>query len=201
METPCKLVAPQCGCPAGEQCTLSGADRVCGPVGSTPADAACTDDTCEPGTYCVNTADPINTCAKFCATDADCEAPGGLCLYTLNDSMGMPIPDVKLCSPNCDPATNTGCAAGTACNLAQETMGQMRILSVCSLAGVGTYSSPCTDNTDCSPTFGCIGEDAQMNTVCLEYCRVGLNDCAAGFTCNGFPMPILLGSVEYGACI
>jgi hypothetical protein len=113
--------------------------------------------------------------------------------------MGMPIPDVKLCSTNCEPATNVGCPSGTACNLAQETEGQMRILTLCSVAGAGTTGDTCLDNTDCAPNYGCLGDAGGGNLVCLEYCRVGALDCPAG-NCIPFSTPVLLGSVEYGTC-
>lgn len=201
-EDPCKLVAPQCGCAEGEQCTLAGLDgsRECKSEGTTPVGAVCTSESCEAGSICVNAAPPVSTCMKFCASDADCEAPGGLCLITVSDGAGGDVPGMTLCTDNCDPATNTGCAQGTECQIGQEQDGLQRFLTICSSVGTGTYSDPCTDNSDCAPTYACTG-DLGGQTVCLQWCKVAQGICSGGLTCSPFSPALLIGSIEYGACI
>lgn len=201
-EDPCKLVAPQCGCPAGEQCTLADLDgsRTCKVEGTTAVGGVCTTETCEAGSICVSVAPPVSTCSKFCASDADCEAPGGLCLITLNDGVGGEVPNLTLCTDNCDPTTNAGCAQGTECQIGLENGGLERFLTLCSSVGPGVYSDPCTDNTDCAPTYACTG-DLGGGPVCLQWCKVGQGGCLNGLICSPFDPILEIGSVEYGACI
>lgn len=207
-EQPCKLVEPQCGCPAGEQCTLTAVDgtRGCVAAGTSPQGAVCTGDECAPGHICLGTTPTISTCLKFCDTDAECEAPGGICYFEINDGSGGTIPDVTLCTDNCDPASNTGCASGTACQLAQVPPEQQGgppgpLFTLCGETGTGVHTSACTDNGDCAPTFACTGE-LNMQTVCLKWCKVGqAGNCPTGQTCSQFDPALLLGSTEYGACL
>jgi len=198
-ESPCKLVQPQCGCAAGQACAIDGSPqgtRICVAAGSTPIGGTCTGNECVPGSLCVKTTDTISTCMKYCSTDSNCTAPGGLCIITLNDGSSGQIPGVTLCTENCDPSTNTGCpVAGTACGLAQESMGQMRLLTRCGGSGVGTQGASCVDDTDCAPTFGCFNAGT---TQCLKYCKVGGAACPGGATCTSLGM---IGNTTYGACL
>jgi hypothetical protein len=158
---------------------------------------------CSPGTVCVNVSSTVATCDKFCSTDADCTAPGGLCLVQLDDGSGMAIPGVTLCTANCNPITNAGCpVAGTACQLLQETMGAMSFLTDCEGAGTGTHNTPCDPTmNNCAPKFGCFntGTAQNPNNVCLKYCNA-----ANPFSCPGLQtcidIGVNLGGVEYGAC-
>lgn len=199
-ESPCKLVQPQCGCAAGQACNIDGSPqgtRICVTAGSTPIGNACTmNDECVPGSLCVKTGDTISTCMKYCSTDSNCTSPGGLCLITLNDGSSGQIPGVTLCTENCDPSTNVGCpVAGTSCQLAQEPMGQMRLLTRCGAAGFGTQGAACTDDGDCAATFGCFNAGT---TQCLKYCKVGGAACPGGLTCSSLGM---IGNTTYGACL
>lgn len=198
-ESPCKLVQPQCGCAAGQACTIDGSPqgtRVCVAAGSTPIGGSCTSDECVPGSLCVKTTDTISTCMKYCAMDSNCTSPGGLCIISLNDGSSGQIPGVTLCTENCDPTTNSGCpVAGTSCGLAQESMGQMRLLTRCGGAGSGTQGSFCSTDADCAPTFGCFNAGT---TQCLKYCKVGGVACPGGATCTSLGM---IGNTTYGACL
>jgi hypothetical protein len=198
LETPCKLVNPQCGCAAGEMCQIDGTTsgaKECVAAGNVAIGAACTGADCSPGSICVNTTPVIDTCVKYCNTDTDCTAPGGLCLITLNDGSSGNIPGVTLCTENCDPATNIGCpVAGTGCQMAQESMGQMRLLTRCTEAGSGTQGASCTDNGDCATTYGCFNAGT---TQCLKYCKVGGAACPGGLICSSLGT---IGSTEYGVC-
>ena len=141
---------------------------------------------------------------KFCDVDAECQAPGGLCLLTLNDGMGGSIQDVTICTENCNPAKNTGCpVAGTACQLLSENGGQMRFLTRCGDTGVAMQNAPCASSDDCAPKFGCFNTDpADPNAnACFKWCEVnGVQACPAGTVCNALDTPILVGNDEYGVC-
>ncbi|NOY92383.1 MAG: hypothetical protein GXP55_14410, partial [Deltaproteobacteria bacterium] len=53
-ESPCRLVAPQCGCAAGEGCYISSGSRVCATAGTTAIAELCNTVQCVPGAICVN---------------------------------------------------------------------------------------------------------------------------------------------------
>jgi hypothetical protein len=205
-DDPCKVTSPQCGCPDGEQCGIDGAAVGCVPEGNVAVGQQCglAGADCAPGAVCVQTAKAASTCVKFCDSDADCQAPGGLCIFTLNDGMGGSIPGVTLCTENCNPAKNIGCpVAGTQCQLLIENGGQMRFLTHCGNAGAGTQGSGCTSSDDCAPTFGCFNTDpADPNAnACFKWCMVaGVQNCPAGTACNGLQTPIMVGNDEYGVC-
>lgn len=199
-ESPCKLVAPQCGCAAGEGCTLDNTGaRVCQTAGGVAPGGNCSSDDCAPGGICLGTTPTTPTCGKFCATDAQCAAPGGLCVVGLNDGSGNPIPGVMLCSENCNPTTNSGCVAGTGCTFGQEEAGQMRFFTLCRGIGSGTQGAACTVNADCAATYGCINTGTKQ---CMKYCTVG-STCAGGAACSPISIngvDIDIGGVQYGIC-
>jgi hypothetical protein len=199
-EEPCKLVAPQCGCPADQQCVIGATSpdnpggRACSTGGTTPPGEPCANNAdCQAGSMCVNTG--VNLCMEFCADDAACNAPGGQCLITLVDSAMQTIPDAVLCSLNCDPITNTGCSAG-GCALGQEEV-SMELFTLCQGAGAGTQGSVCADNGDCAGGYGC------FDLECLKYCGVNpaKGSCTGGTLCSPFTTPVILGAQEYGVCI
>jgi len=199
-DSPCKLTAPQCGCPANEQCTIAGFARTCGPVGTIAGGQACTGgSSCVPGSLCVG-GGSVGVCAVFCATDADCAATGGICALGLNDGQGGTIPNALLCSSNCNLTTSAGCPAGTGCQLGQEQGGQMRWDAFCSSAGTLTKDQPCDPSVGqfCAPSFGCFSTN-----TCLQYCNVG-GPCPAGQTCSPLQdqnfNPIILQGNEIGVC-
>ena len=202
-EDPCKLTIPQCGCAAGEQCSLDAAGRACIPAGNTANGQECVGAECGPGLLCIKTAANVSTCGKFCDVDSDCVAPGGLCIIGLNDGAGNPIPGVTMCTENCDPTTNIGCpAAGTACEVAQESAGQMRFLTHCTASGAGQQGAICVTGADCAPKFSCFNTNNPAAVKCLKNCKASApNGCPAGTTCLFFMTPELVGNEEYGACL
>jgi hypothetical protein len=202
-EDPCKLTIPQCGCAAGEQCSVDASGRTCIPTGNVASGQVCAGPDCGPGLLCVNTSASVSTCAKFCATDADCTAPGGLCIIGLNDGNGNPIPNVIMCTENCDPTTSIGCpAAGTSCQVAQEASGQMRFLTHCTGAGAGQQNANCVTEADCAPKFGCFNTTNPTATKCLKNCKKSApNGCPLGTMCMFFMTPEIVGGEEYGACL
>lgn len=197
-ENPCKLVAPQCGCAGGEMCTIDGmGGRLCIAAGSAAIGQACvTSNDCAAGGLCAKTATNISMCAEFCATDATCTSPGGLCTMKLNDGSSGQIPGVTLCSENCDPLTNTGCfVGGSACHIFKESGGLMRHYTNCSGSGTGMQGAACTNDEQCAPTFSCINAGTKK---CLKYCKVGGAACPGGLTCASIGV---IGGTEYGACL
>jgi hypothetical protein len=206
-ESPCKLVTPQCGCAAGEMCALTSAgDRECRPGGDKAIGEECTDlFSCEAGALCAGV--PLSTllvCARYCDTDADCA--GALCLIELNNAQGDPIPDVKICTDNCDPVGSSGCPVGLdlSCQLYQFSDGGMEVFTLCSGAGAGTQGASCADNDDCAPGYACftVGSPPNDTNQCLQWCKPPNGACPAGATgCQSFPTPLMYNGVEYGACL
>jgi hypothetical protein len=204
-EMPCRLVAPQCGCTPGTMCSLdAGGQRLCTQAGSNGETEVCGPAAeCSPGLLCAETTPTLSTCAVFCSADADCSAPGGLCIVSLQNDRGAPIPDAKLCTANCVPTTNRGCnAVGTGCQLARETDGAKRAFSYCTGAGTGEQGAACAAADDCAATFGCfsLGTDP----MCLAYCDVAAPICPSGTTCVAVQIDnedVIVGNEHYGACV
>lgn len=204
VEDPCKLVDPQCGCGVGEQCTLdaSGA-RVCVEAGTVPVGQPCDENAgCAPGGICVGYAGVQTTCAAFCKTDDQCEPPGGLCVLTLDDGTGNPLPDVLLCSENCDLTTSQGCTqTGTSCQLGLNDANVA--FTVCGPSGAGTYQALCADTSECAPGFACL-PTTNNDDRCFAWCRVGASTCDAGLSCVALEItmgvPLTIGSETFGVC-
>jgi hypothetical protein len=139
---------------------------------------------------------------EFCNSDAECAAPGGLCIVTLDDGMGGAIPGATLCTENCDPTTNIGCpVTGTGCGIGQEPGGQMRLLTMCGEVGGGLQGVACTTNADCAATYTCI--NTGQTTECLKWCKIGGAACPGGLTCVEVTIdsvPIEIGNQQYGVC-
>jgi hypothetical protein len=204
-ETPCKLVAPQCGCPDGNKCSVNNqGDLVCAAEGQAALGEECDgSDPCIAGLICVvtkSTAPTVSTCMKFCEEDIQCKMPGGLCVFNLNDGSGNPIEGASLCTQNCDPVTNTGCpVAQTSCQAAQEAMGMMKFFTFCTGAGLGGQGATCTTAQDCQAGFGCF--NVGMESQCLKWCNVQAATCPSGTACQIPDPAITIDTVAYGACI
>jgi hypothetical protein len=203
-EMPCRLVAPQCGCAAGQGCYVDGAGtRSCQMAGTSAEGAACTATaSCTPGNLCVNisAAPPgVNMCKRFCNADSDCVGAGSLCTGTLMGAAG-----VRLCSRACDPVVQTGCPTGSGCGIFVEMAGAMRYLTDCyAPVGSGAQGSPCVDDSTCQRGYACLDPDGPggVGTQCLHYCNVLTGaGCPFGFTCYGFTTPVRIGGNEYGVC-
>ncbi|RZO58222.1 MAG: hypothetical protein EVA89_19740 [Sandaracinaceae bacterium] len=205
-ETPCRLVATQCGCPSGQGCYLNGGTRLCATAGSAGEGASCSGvSSCTPGLICINIssgATAVNQCNRFCDSDADCVGGGSLCTYTLNDGMGGTVPGVRVCSKACDPVARTGCRSGAACHIFRESMGAMRAFLDCAApVGFGTQGASCTDNGDCASGYACAGTPG----TCLRYCdsagTIGTaGGCRSSEACYGFATPLIVAGTEYGVC-
>lgn len=206
-ESPCKLVAPQCGCADGQACSVKATGRYCTAAGDTPIGQACNlASNCMPGALCVKTSGTVSTCMPFCASDGDCQPPGGLCILNLSDGKGGQIPDATICTENCDPVTSTGCpVAGTGCQLGREADGQMRFFTRCTGAGSGKQKASCPNGVDdCAPGYSCFTVDA--TDMCLKFCEVSAPapGCPGGTVCTPIQIDDVnaqIGNVQYGACL
>lgn len=209
VESPCRLVSPQCGCPSGQGCYLDGSlARVCATAGAAAEGATCTGITsCAPGLLCTDisaTTTPTNVCLRFCATDSDCPGAGSLCVIDLRDGSGGTVSGARLCTRSCDPVAQTGCVSGAACSIGQEPSGAMRLLTHCfAPTGSGSQGASCVDDGDCRAGFACIDPDGGgfLRSECMHWCNVATGaGCSGGTVCYGFVTPLLIGSTEYGVC-
>jgi hypothetical protein len=197
---PCKLVSPQCGCDAGDKCTINGTTIACGADGTEAIGAACGASDCSAGGLCLGDAGG-GYCAQFCDEDAEC---GGalVCGVGLNDGSGGTIPDVALCSSNCDPATVAGCPAGLGCVLGREADGLERFFFMCFPAGTGVDGAACTSAASCAPGYGCYNNGTA--DVCLKNCNVNTPACTGIQTCYALndenQLPVNVNGYPMGAC-
>jgi hypothetical protein len=118
---PCSL-APQCGCTAPLTCDIDFTDLMgtaCRAVNvpGTETSTCTTFSECAAGYVCAG-----GHCLKYCANDASCPQPRGLCAIQITDGMGAAIPGAVTCSSNCDP-TNS---AGGACDGARHHLHRLR---------------------------------------------------------------------------
>lgn len=199
-ETPCRLVEPQCGCAAGEACTIDGmGGRLCLASGAVPPGGACDESNlCAPGAACIGYGPGQNTCAAFCNDNGLCELPGGQCVVELAAQ-----PGVLMCSENCDLTTSQGCSlAGMSCQLgitAADTA-----YTLCTPSGTLVEQEVCADNSECAPAYVCLPTTANDNR-CFHWCAVGGAACpVAGDVCTGLEVtmgvPLMIGSTTYGVC-
>lgn len=210
-ESPCKLVSPQCGCGAGQACYMDpDGVRSCATAGSGATRSACTAIAdCQAGNTCIGLSASVGGCHRFCNTDSDCGGqPGALCIIGLEDSSGGALSET-VCTMGCEPASNTGCPAGSWCFLGQESAGAMRDLSHCTAdpVGPGTQGAFCATQDDCAPGHICLDPDGFGNQ-CLHLCRNPSTvsptfnaDCPNTlYDCYSLDPAIALGSTTYGVC-
>lgn len=208
-ESPCKLVAPQCGCPIGQGCYIDGTgSRLCATSGANTEGSACSGlSSCTPGHLCINidgAGGSTAVCAEFCNVDSDCDG-GGLCIITLDDGSGGSLGGIELCTHPCDPVAQTGCRTGAYCDIFRESAGAMRTFTDCTAppTGSGGQGAACADADDCQSGFACVdpdgtGPDPQQ---CMHWCRVATGSgCAAGESCFGFSTALVAEGTEYGVC-
>lgn len=199
-DSPCRIVTPQCGCAGGQSCYLVGGARACLTTGTTAVGANCASTTCVPGAICVNIASSgasVPICRRVCTSDAGCpDGPGDLCLG------GIMSTSDRLCTVNCDPATQTGCTAGSGCSFFTESVDAMRTLTDCvAPLGAGGQGATCADDSGCQAGFACINTGAVMQ--CLHWCRrPGGTECGFGESCLSLgPPAIIYNGTEYGVCL
>lgn len=198
---PCDILT-QCGCGSFESCDLNDTDTgtACRGTSGGKEGAGCAAATACAGLYtCVFFGDSGN-CERYCAKDADCIAPRGLCAAQLLNSADQPIPGVLLCTSNCDPTAigDPLCPAGLACGLMDESN---RNVVECLLAGTATQGQACSDTVACAPGYTCTGP-ASGPSVCRRTCAPPANTgCPASTTCAAFTPPFVVGNTQYGICL
>ena len=204
-ESPCRLVAPQCGCAAGQACTVSGSARTCAAAGAGATGAACSAGGagCVAGDLCVgvSASGTPSVCEHFCASDANCSGAGALCILGLGDGVGGTVPGVTLCSISCNPQTGGGCPGGSACRIYVETGPAGRYLTHCEgPVGFGTEFSPCASDASCAAGFACL--DLGFGSECTRWCNYTTGTgCGFGYFCTDvFTVPAIIGSRQYGVC-
>lgn len=198
-ESPCRLVAPQCGCPTGQACSLAGdGSRSCQVEGVNDESERCDSGGCVAGTACVNvsvTATDVAMCKRFCDSDADCTGGvGSVCLAELGTT------GQQVCTSSCEPASQLGCPANSFCGIFTE-MGTGRRLTDCSgPVGAGGQGAICTGSEDCQKGFTCANPGT--GNQCMRWCRRSPagGECGFGETCIGFDPALVFNSTEYGAC-
>ena len=172
--------------------------RKCGADGTEVEGAECgatNQKYCQAGLFCAQLGGDPARCQKYCDDDAGCQLPGGRCVLDVNDPGG-----VKVCTENCDPVSNSGCSfPGNKCEVAQDD--NMAGFSMCMPAGIGGQGAACASSADCSGGHGCLTIDSQQ--LCRKWCTVnGTCNSCAGAQYGTFPAPgLLIGAVEYGACV
>ncbi len=189
IETPCRLVAPQCGCDTGEGCYLS-SGAGCLPAGVGPVDAACEyNDDCVPGTGCMGSGG-LGACRPYCYSAADCES-GERCIR-----LGAAGGAAGICEPLCDPLGDTGCPSGRQCIVANsrtEPDGDSAIATGCGAPGVIPPGSPC------STTSACVSGSACDGMYCRRLCDVALGPCVTGLPCSA--VGFMRDGTTLGICI
>lgn len=200
-ESPCKLVAPQCGCEGDEMCAVNtSGTRVCRAPGDVAVGEVCVGlFSCVAGAICVQTAGSKSLCTPYCDTDAQCDG-AAICLLELTDPQnpGQVLPGVKLCTDDCNPITNQGCPSGQnlGCQIYNNPE-EMVTFTLCATAGTVGQNQPCTTTDDCAPGHSCFTLDGGSKE-CLQFCNVDNPSCALCVTVNP---PLIYNGVNYGACL
>jgi hypothetical protein len=197
-------VVPQDGCTgSAPACDLTSADD--GTLGCRAVthagigDDHCADDTaCAVGYTCTHGSDATDDpwCARFCAHDADCEGTGSRCVIDLVGAQGQAL-DLDVCSEACDLVGQTGCPSSMACYGFEDGSGDY---TDCDYPGTAALGSACSVDQDCVAGAVCVDHDTKV--TCRPICVVGDDTtCAGDDTCEGFTVPLTIGSDEYGACL
>ena len=208
---PCSIL-PQCGCddtPVTPVCDLDFSQLATGAT-ACRTDTAHGDETttCTRPSTCGAEHVCVGRCAKYCDDDDDCAGPGGLCILPIL-FQNQPIPGVKICTTDCDPARadNATCPAGWACHLFREADGDRRWLTNCEPAPAqgGDLGDACTASNTCKPGLDCFS-DGNGGRACFANCRCPGGDCSQGVcpagtgTCHSYSPPALIGPDAIGRC-
>ncbi len=202
-ETPCRL-APQCGCPAGEKCSVDPSStetnlvKACVPAGARDTSQTCTLDTeCMVGTDCFflpseSGAGTTRMCYRYCAGPSDCPEAGSYCLQLFETRL---YPGA--CTHACDPISNIGCPSSAKCAIYQHSVTEVIFTDCSSDRGAGGPGSLCFEQSDCGIGTFC----ATSISECIQRCRnPPTGSCSLGRSCNRSDPPIVIGGVEYGYC-
>lgn len=189
----------QCGCASQDSClpSTTGGLAACGTAGMRALGERCfAGDDCEEGAACELLASDgsYSMCLALCTDDAACAGGGPRCIE--RGQFSSAEPSVGICAPNCDPVNNQGCPSGSRCTLLASDTGT--IAGCIAPPGTVRVGSSCTSHAQCASGLLCI-RDATSNAYCRTWCHVG-DTCASG-RCTRLSPAVVLGGIEYGACL
>lgn len=186
LESPCRALPPQCGCPSGQACYLPTGTPVCLAAAATTAGGTCAQDNdCRAGSVCITGLQTGNHCAILCALSAPQTCASGVCIPT-------GLPGVGACMVPCDPVAQTGCGTRACYIVPHQTLGYVTFCGT--LGGKQVAGGKCAGMADCAPGMQCTA------AACAPQCKVGTGGCAAGKTCKGAVPKLQAGATEYGVC-
>lgn len=184
-EKPCRLLPPQCGCPAGQACYVPATAPVCLAPGAVAEGGACSkDNDCSAGSACITGIAMGSFCAPFCDLSQPAQCPSNVCLVT-------GLAGVGVCMVVCDPIAQSGCGARS-CLLIGKTGGGY-ITACGKVGGKATKGGTCVGMADCLPGLMCAGGK------CWPLCEVKSGKGCATACSPGVPA-LKPGAVEYGVC-
>jgi hypothetical protein len=150
-DAPCS-VSPQGGCSASAACRVDscvqGNERTeCSAIGTGTSRSSCTGH----ADCAANFACSGDLCRHYCASTADCEAPGGECIDL---TCGSPENGTNVCTENCDPIPFASeCPGGYACRIKPTRPA----FTSCGPTGTANGGDSCTTDADCRQGYACLG--------------------------------------------
>jgi len=195
-EDPCRLVAPQCGCPSHLACQRPDGDdpvRECVPPGPVaPLEACSVNEDCTTGYVCVSATGAPGMCVAYCFLSSDCPT------HSVCAEMIVASEPVGSCSPVCDPLTGAGCHVGGACIAAYVRRKDDDAIVPGTMCGpddaLPAVGESCASLPACQQGSTCVSD------TCQELCVMASPDCPAGTSCGGLSGGYSLVGVEYGTC-
>ncbi len=187
-------VYPHAGCPSYEGCYVTvpatGMTECAYSSGYGPGDLCEYLNDCAPGTACVGGA-----CKPYCSQSSNCPTAGADCFQVVYDpgsGTSQPVPCMKVCTDQCDPANpSVVCGTGASCDVFSD-QGVNPGTSLCYDSG-SSNTGPCSAASPaCAPGWVCLNDD-----LCHRWCRVGFSDCGAS-SCQA--AGYYVGTQQYGFC-
>ncbi len=182
--TPCRILAPQCGCPEGTSChpEYAGA-HVCRTAGSYGLGSACVVHyDCRPTLACHQGACVI-VCEPPDAEDR-CEGPYSACVHWDDSHL------FASCNIVCEPETSLQCGAALACRI--RTIAGYNYTH-CGPEGTRSLGQSCTSEASCQRTLTCVS--GPLESTCRRICSRSSTSC----TCD-FSRARTVNGVTYGYC-
>ena len=191
---PCDLYR-QCGCAAGQACTLDpGNYDTAGTQCREITDNGQSNANCSRAEECAAGYDCLGSpgqCRRYCKSDGEC-GPGAHCLYQIvyDDGSGtsQDVPSTKACTKACKPESTAGLGCPQDPQMAcryyysdpngTPDSGDEFYYTDCTAAGAGGDKASCEANgdSDCKPGYGCFT---------IIYCTPDANgDCTPGTETN-----------------
>lgn len=209
--TACKTVAPnnrcgldpQCGCATNETCTVT--NETTGATSCVSAGAATLGRPCGQSGDCVaGLTCEYGACRPYCGTPLSKCGIGGtdLCV-AITDGSDKPIPNMNVCTIQCDPRMPAAVCGTNACHWIPKFYAPSKVTD-CNFGGtIAAYDAVCAKDSECQPGLAC-SKHPTFGFECEKWCRIGQapSDCAAGFTCKdvfGADAPVI-GGIKEGLC-